>query len=170
VSRERKTPDLRALDARGLRPRALRPWVIGGVDYGPVIVAVTDLAAWAFDLAASDVSDWPEGQRRVASARRHVLARIRGALASGVGAEDVLFTAGLLARIFESELGLEMSEMVTILDELDLPTEVVPLRPRAQPTAEARSKDPVQPRSGRRAAMRSRHRGQRPKTRLRNAA
>ena len=119
--------------ARSAVPR--KPWVIGGIDYGPAILAVSGLAEWAFELAASDVEDWPEGRRRVRNARRYVLDRLRGRYARGTAAEDVLFTAGLLARIFEAELSLGMSEMVAILDELGLPTEVVPLMPRRQPTA-----------------------------------
>jgi len=113
--------------------KASRPWVVGGVDYGPAIGAVVDLAAWAFDLAAKDVEEWPEGRRRVGSARRYVLDRIRGRSPRHTPAEDVLFTAGLLARIFDADLSLGMTEMVSILDELGLPTEVVPLMPRRQP-------------------------------------
>jgi hypothetical protein len=122
---------------RPARPRRAanrsRPWVLGGVDYGPAIVAVADLAAWAFELAAKDVEDWPEGRRRVRSARRYVLDRLRGRRAQHTPADDVLFTAGLLARIFDADLSLGMTEMVSILDELGLPTEVVPLMPRRQP-------------------------------------
>lgn len=112
---------------------AARPWVIDGIDYGPAIAAVGDLTEWALDLAAKDVADWPEGQRRVRAARKYVLARLRGKHVRHAPFEDVLFTAGLLARIFEADLGLGMSEMVAILDEIGLPTEVVPLMPRAQP-------------------------------------
>lgn len=109
-----------------------RPWVVGGIDYGPAVVAVTDLATWAFELAANDVGDWPEGRRRVRSARRYVLDRLRGRRSLRTPADDVLFTAGLLARIFDADLSLGMTEMVGILDELGLPTEVVPLVPRRQ--------------------------------------
>jgi hypothetical protein len=119
--------------------RPTRPWIIRGVDYGPAIAAARDLAAWAFDLAARDVEDWPEGRRRVRNARRDVLARLRGRFAPSATTEDVIFTAGLLARIFEAELSLGMSEMVAILDELGLPTEVVPLMPRRQPGSRAPS-------------------------------
>ena len=45
--------------------KAGRPWVIGGVDYGPAISAARDLAAWAFELAARDLDDWPEARRKV---------------------------------------------------------------------------------------------------------
>ena len=111
------------------------PWVIDDIDYGPAIAAVGDLAAWALDLAAKDVADWPEGQRRVRAARKFVLARLRGKHLRHAPFEDILFTAGLLARIFEGDLHLGMSEMVAILDELGLPTEVVPLMPRPQSSA-----------------------------------
>ncbi len=117
------------------------PWVIGGINYGPAIAAVHDLAAWALDLAARDVADWPEGQRRVHAARRFVLACLRGKRTRGVPIDDVLFTAGLLARIFEADLHLPMSDMVAIFDRLGFPTEAVPLRPRA-PSAACRPQDP----------------------------
>ena len=120
------------------RPRTAkpsRPWVIGGIDYGPAIGAVADLANWAFDLAAKDVEDWREGRRRVKTARRYVLDRLRGRRALHTPADDVLFAAALLARIFDADLELGMTEMVSILDQLGLPTEVVPLMPRRQPTS-----------------------------------
>ncbi len=110
------------------------PWIIDGVNYGPAIAAVGDLAAWAFDLAERDVDGWPEGARRVRSARRFVLSRLQGKRPRSAPFEDVLFTAGLLARIFEGDLSLGMSDMVAILDQLGLPTEVVPLMPRVQPS------------------------------------
>ncbi len=109
-----------------------RPWVHGGIDYGPAISAVHDLAAWAFDVAELAVADWPEGQRRMRTTRRFVRASLRGKRARRVSFEDVVFTAGLLARIFEADIGLGMSDVVAILDEFGLPTEMVPLAPRAQ--------------------------------------
>ena len=113
-----------------------RPWVIDGIDYGPAITAVHDLIAWAFALAERDVAEWPEGQRRVRSARRFVLARLRGKRLHGVPLEDVLFTTGLLARIFEADLRLPLSDMVEILAQLGLPTEAVPVVPRVPPVAQ----------------------------------
>ena len=124
---------------------AAHPWVIDGIDYGPAIAAVGDLAAWAFDLAARDVADWPEGQRRVRTARRFVLARLRGKHHRSAPSEDILFTAGLLARIFEAEIGLGMSDVVGILDNLGLPTEMVPLRPRVQPSTRLSVRPSVEP-------------------------
>jgi len=120
------------------RPTARRPhpWSdVNGIDYGPAIAAIGDLIAWTFDLAKNGVADWPEGQRRVRSTHRYVLARLRGGRARRVPFDDILFTAGLLSRIFETEIGLGMSEMVYVLDKLGLPTEVVPLMPRVQPHA-----------------------------------
>jgi hypothetical protein len=119
------------------RKRGLHPWAeaVDSIDFGPAVAAVADLAGWALDLAAADVVDWPEGVRRVRTCRRFVLRRLRGQHTRGIPFEDVLFTAGLLARIFESEIGLGMSEMVAVLDKIGLPTEVVPMMPRAQPHA-----------------------------------
>jgi hypothetical protein len=124
---------------------AARPWVIDGIDYGPAIAAAGDLATWAFDLAARDVADWPEGRRRVRAARRYVLARLGGQHPRSTPFEDVVFTAGLLARIFEADIGLGMVDIVAILDEFELPTEVVPLRPRAQHGARVLDRPPVLP-------------------------
>ena len=124
---------------------AAHPWVIAGIDYGPAIAAAGDLAAWAFDLAAKDVADWPEGRRRVRTARRYVLARFGGRYPRSTPFDDLLFTAGLFARIFEADVGLGMVDIVAILDELALPTEVVPLRPRAQHAFRASHRSPVLP-------------------------
>lgn len=129
---KKKSPTPAHAPARST-PASPRPWIVDGVDYGPAINAVADLAAWAFELAAKDVEEWPEGRRRVRSARRAVLSRLRGKYIRYASSDDVLFTAGLLARIFDADLALGMSEMVTILDELGLPTEVVPLMPRRHP-------------------------------------
>lgn len=109
----------------------------GDIDYAPAIGAVHDLAAWAFDIAERDVLGWSEAERRVRNARRFVLAGIRGYRARRVPYEDVLFTAGLLVRIFDDDLSLGMSEMISIFDALGLPTEVVPLVPRNASAASA---------------------------------
>ena len=154
------------------RPAASRlPWIVGGVDYGPAIAAVSDIAEWAFELAARDVEEWPEGLRRVRNARRYVLDRLRGRYPHGVGGEDVLFAAGLLARVFETDLNLGMSEMIAVLDHLGLPTEVVPMIPRRQSSARIDNILPFPPRRPPAAAkpeQRCRTRMHRP--RLRNAA
>jgi hypothetical protein len=113
----------------------VRRRMIGGIEYGPAIEAVCDLIAWAFDLAEREVADWPEGRRRVRTARRFVLARLHGKRPHGVPIEDVLFTAGLFARIFEADLRLPMSDLVAILAQLGLPTEMVPAMGRASAAA-----------------------------------
>jgi hypothetical protein len=133
VSRSSRTPHPRAGKAgkRTTVPTAARD----GIDYGPVFAAINDLVTWAFELAERDVAGWPEGRRRVRAARRFVLARLRGKRLRDVPFEDVLFTAGLMARIFEADLRLPMSDMVAILDRLGFPTEVVPLMPRTPSSA-----------------------------------
>ena len=122
-----------------------RPWAIGGINFGPAIAAVHDLAAWAFGLAARDVADWPEGKRRVRSARKVVLGRLRGKRRPGFPSEDILFTAGLLARIFEADLRLPMSEMVAIFGGLGLPAELVPLTARPASAACRPQQPPITP-------------------------
>jgi len=107
------------------------------IDYASAIGALHDLAAWAFDIAERDVRGWSEAEHRVRNARRFVLAGIRGYRARRVPYEDVLFTAGLLVRIFDDDLSLGMSEMISVFDALGLPTEVVPLVPRNASAASA---------------------------------
>jgi hypothetical protein len=139
-ARNDNKPDNRvaANDDRPAAKRAAHPWAdVGGIDYGPAVAALGDLVAWAFGLAAADVADWPEGTLRVRSTRKYVLARLRGKHPRGTPYEDILFTAGLLARIFESEIGLDASAVVAVLDRLGLPTEVVPIVPRASPPPRA---------------------------------
>lgn len=118
-------------------PQPAHPWVIGDIDFGPAVAAVQDLAAWAFDLAARDVDDWPEGRRRVRNARHFVMRRLRGKDMHHTPYEDVLFTAGLLARILEADLHLPLVHVVAALDRIGLPTEVVPLVPHARRAAAA---------------------------------
>ena len=122
------------------------PWVIGDIDFGPAVAAVHDLAAWAFELAARDVADWPEGRRRVRNARHFVLRRLRGKDVHRTPYEDVLFTAGLLARILEADLHLPLVHVVAALDHLGLPTEVVPLvSPRQRGAAAMHPSSPISP-------------------------
>lgn len=132
------------------------PWVIDDIDFGPAVAAVHDLAAWAFELAARDVADWPEGRRRVRNTRRFVLGRLRGKDVHRTPYEDVVFTAGLLARIFEADLRLPLTHVVAALDHLGLPTEAVPLVPRGQRRAAAMypssPMSPVRPRPSAAAA------------------
>ena len=51
--------------------------------------------------------------------------------------EDIIFTASLLARIFDDDLDLDVADAFEIFGALDLPTDVVPVRAptRAQPMA-----------------------------------
>lgn len=109
---------------------ARAPWVVDGIDYGPARTAVRDLANWALDIAERAVDEWPIGQRHVRNARRFVSARIEGKTPRHSSADDLLFTADLLVRIFDEDLGLGLGEVLTILESLELPIESVPM-PRA---------------------------------------
>jgi len=140
----------RSTNTTSTAPEPAHPWVIGDIDFGPAVAAVHDLAAWAFDLAARDVADWPEGRRRVRNARRFVLGRLRGKDVHRTPYEDVIFTAGLLARILEADLHLPLSYVVAALDQLGLPTEMVPLAPHPHRRVAAMS--PIRPRSAAAAA------------------
>ena len=106
------------------------PWLDGDIDYGPAAAAARDLATWAL----GDVADWPEAKTRIRNARRYVLARIAGK-ERRMPVEDVIFTASLLARIFDDELDLDVADAFEIFGALELPTDVVPVRAptRAQP-------------------------------------
>jgi hypothetical protein len=136
----------------------------------PPLEAVAELAVWAFALAEESIADWPEGKRRVDVVRRHLTARLRGQSVSAP-CEDIEFTASLLARILEADHGLGTSEIVAILDQLDLPTDVVPIVPREPPPAAAASVEPF-----RRSRWKSRAPypepvcADRPEKRFRNAA
>lgn len=103
------------------------------IDYKPAVDAVEDLVRWAMRLAVNDVRGWPEGRERVHNVKRYLVKSLRGKPARAPS-DDLLFVAGLLARIFESELKLPLSTVTQMLGELALPTEVVP-RVVSQPTA-----------------------------------
>ena len=107
------------------------PWIYDGIDYGPARAAVRDLANWALDIAERAVDDWPRAQVHVRNTRRFVSARIEGKKPRRVSIDDVWFTAELLARIFDEDLGLGLSEALTILDTLELPIDPVPMPRRA---------------------------------------
>jgi len=110
------------------------PWIYDGIDYGPARAAVRDLANWALDIAERAVDDWPKAQVHVRNTRRFVSARIEGKSARRVSIDDVWFTAELLARIFDEDLGLGLSEALTILETLELPIDPVPMpKPRRAP-------------------------------------
>ncbi len=116
------------------KPRNTQPpWIDDGIDYGPANAAARDLASWALDLAERDVDDWPAARKRVRSARRWVLARLAGK-DRHMPVEDVIFTASLLARIFDDDLGLDLGDAVSIFDALDLPSDI-PVPPPTRPTS-----------------------------------
>jgi hypothetical protein len=121
--------------ARAAAPQP--PWIDDDIDYGPANAAVLDLATWALDIAERDVADSPADRRRVRNTRRYVLARLDGKHTRRLPVEDVIFTASLLARIFDDDLGLDLSDAFTIFDTLDLPTELVPVPRPMRPTARA---------------------------------
>ena len=111
------------------------PWIEGGIDYGPALVAIDELIAWAFDLAAASVPD-RESKRRVKNARRQVIATLRGKRRSDPDA-DLMFTASVLARALDADLKLGLGEIVTVLAELGLPSDDVPRPPRRTASAPA---------------------------------
>ncbi len=113
---------------------AKAPWIDDDIDYGPAATAARDLATWALDIAERDVGDWPEARKRIRNTRRFVLARIAGK-ERRMPMEDLIFTASLLARIFDDELDLDVADALEIFGALELPTDIVPMRAptRAQP-------------------------------------
>ena len=131
MSRSVPRSDLSKKKAGPALAAAKPPWIDDGIDYGPAVVAARDLATWALDLAARDVDDWPEAQRRIRNTRRFVLARLAGK-DRRMPVEDVIFTASLLARIFDDDLGLDVADAFEIFGALYLPTDVVPVRAPAR--------------------------------------
>ena len=124
VSKKNKKPSPAVAAARA-------PWIYDGIDYGPARAAVRDLANWALDIAERAVDDWPTAQVHVRNTRRFVSARIEGKKVRRVSIDDVWFTAELLARIFDEDLGLGLSDALTILETLELPIDPVPMPRRA---------------------------------------
>lgn len=107
---------------------ARAPWIRNGIDYGPARAAIHELATWALDIAEGAVVDWPAGRAHVRSTRRFVESQLSGNRPSHASIDDVMFTARLLARIFDDELGLDLSDALTIFDILQLPLDMVPIR------------------------------------------
>ncbi len=107
-----------------------------GIDYEPALAAVDDLASWAFDLAGKDVAEWPEGKRRVRNARRYVHAVLRGKRVPKQPHGDLMFTAALLARILDAEVGIGLDRIGEILGELALPVDHAPVGVRRAPEAD----------------------------------
>ena len=117
---------------------ARAPWVKGGVDYGPARAAFKDLAVWALDLAERDVADVLADRKRI----RNVRGAILGNTSREPSTRDVMFTAQVLARVFDRDLGLGLSDQLAIFEELDLSTDVLPLwlsTPRAPTPLEGRA-------------------------------
>lgn len=105
-----------------------------GIDYGPARAAISDLANWAFDLAERDVEDWPVAKKRVKNVRRSILAELANKSARRASLEDLMFTASLIARVLDADLGLDVAEALAVLDYLALPTEELPFpRPPTRP-------------------------------------
>lgn len=125
------------------RTMSAPPWIEGGIDYGPALVAAEELIAWAFDLAAASVADSPEGKRRVKNARRFATASIRGQRTPASAEADVMFTASLLIRILDADLRLGLGDIVSVLSELGLPTVDVPHPPRRPAGRAARVPQPA---------------------------
>lgn len=97
------------------------------INYAPAIEAIDDLFTWALDLAMQSVAHWPAAKRRVSNARRNLRSFMRGKAPRGRGVEeDIAFTAALLVRILDADLGLGIGDIATVFDELGLSTEHVP--------------------------------------------
>jgi len=99
------------------------PWVKNGIDYGPARAAFKDLAVWALDLAEREVADVPADKRRICNVRRSLL----GTSSREPSARDVMFTAQILARVFDRDLGLGLADQLAIFEQLELSTDVLPL-------------------------------------------
>ena len=122
---------------------ARAPWVFDGIDYGPARAVLRDLANWALDIAERAVDDWPTARNQVRNTRRFVSARVEGKQPRRVATDDILFTAELLARIFDEDLDLGLSEALTILEMLELPVDAVAVRPPAPRTSAIASVMPM---------------------------
>lgn len=99
------------------------PWVKNGNDYGPARAAITDLAVWALDLAERQVSDDPADCKRIRNVRRAIV----GSTTRAPSAGDVMFTAELLARVFDHDLNLDLADQLAIFEQLELSTDFLPL-------------------------------------------
>ena len=121
------SPQLDALAERTGRRRATKkkadpataaarvPWIEDGIDYGPALAAFDDLATWALDLAEREVAETPADRKRVQKVRRSILGDGNRAPVS-----DLLFTAQILARVFDRDLDLGLADQLAIFEELDL--------------------------------------------------
>jgi hypothetical protein len=125
-------PSKRKRKAARPAPPLAPPWIEGGIDYDPALVAIEELIDWAFGVAAASVADAPADVRRVRNARRYALAAIHGK-ADPRSVDDVVFAAGLLARVLDADLGLGLGDIVTVLEQMGLPADDVPSPPRRPP-------------------------------------
>ena len=125
-------PSKRKRKAARPAPPLTPPWIEGGIDYDPALVAIEELIDWAFNIAAASVADAPADVRRVRNARRYALASIHGK-ADPRSVDDVVFAAGLLARVLDADLGLGLGDIVTVLEQMGLPADDVPSPPRRPP-------------------------------------
>ena len=99
------------------------PWVKNGIDYGPARAAIKDLADWALGLAEREVSDDPADLKRIRNVRRAIDGRATREPSTG----DVMFTAQVLARVFDRDLGLGLADQLAIFEQLELSTDFLPL-------------------------------------------
>ncbi|MBK7197613.1 MAG: hypothetical protein IPH80_34635 [Myxococcales bacterium] len=125
-------PSKRKRKAARPAPPLTPPWIESGIDYDPALVAIEELIDWAFGVAAASVADAPADVRRVRNARRYALAAIHGK-ADPRSVDDVVFAAGLLARVLDADLGLGLGDIVTVLEQMGLPADDVPSPPRRPP-------------------------------------
>lgn len=132
-----------AMAAKTRRARSPQPAASVGelerdpIDYEPALAAVGDLFTWAFDLAEKNVRGWRAGKQHVKRSRRYLRALLRGREPFGLADEqDLSFTAGLLIRIFDEDLGLGLGAVASIFESLGLSTDALPTmtqRPVAEP-------------------------------------
>jgi hypothetical protein len=103
------------------------PWVKNGIDYGPARAAINDLADWALGLAEREVSDDPADLKRIRNVRR----AFDGRATREPSTRDVMFTAQVLARVFDRDLSLGLADQLAIFEELELSTDFLPLESSA---------------------------------------
>ena len=85
------------------------------------------LAHDVFELASLHVIDWPEAERRLDTARRHVLHTLRAEVGTVVALDedDLWFATRFLIRTLDDDVGLTPSEIVSVLDAIGMPTDAV---------------------------------------------
>ncbi len=85
------------------------------------------LARDVFALASLHVVDWPEAERRLEAARRHVLHTLRAEVGTVVALDedDLWFATRFLIRALDDDVGLTPCEIVAVLDAIGMPTDAV---------------------------------------------